>query len=848
MMAMPQDLRHGMRALRRQPSFAITAIITFTLAIGTTTAIFAALYAIVLTPLPLREPSRLVVLWRSDAALNQTVAEVSHRHFRDWRERTRSFESLSAIGSVNWSLLWSMSNGERQRIPTAGVSASMFSTLGASAALGRTFVPEEDQRGARRTVIISDSFWAHQFGRDPAIVGRALTLDDKPFAIVGVMPRGFAYPYKAEMWTPIIPLLEDSERRQPYPIIDNPSYGLLYVVGRLKPGVTVTQAKQDLDAVMRAVHQDDRKAGAASPETDTGVVTPLVEHLFGRTQDTLVALGGTGLIVLLIACANIIGLLLVRAIAGRRDAAIRLALGASRAQMLRLWLSESLLLAAAGLAGGVLLAQWGAKALVALAPASTPNLDRVEINLPVIVFACVVCLASAMVCGLVPAWIASRPVMRDALTDGARGSEGRSPRRARHALVIVQLGMAMMLLVAAGLMVRSVVNLYRLDLGYEPSRLLTVSVETSRKGRPQVQAFVDEVMTRVRALPEVESVAGMNLVPLALGPIGNDALVILEGQDVKSMEWLKNPAVSKQTVTPGYFEAMGTRLIAGRTFTRQDNEHAPMVCVLSETAARKLWPGQPSPSSALGRKVLIPGSVLDVQGRMQFQTVIGIVEDARFRGVDDVRLDGYLAYAQTTDNVGWLMIRTKGGRDRPSGWSRRVDVPEQTVAEVDPANVAASVRSVVKGIDSQAIISRVEPLEEIVATATAPWRFAMMLFAVLATVAFALAITGLSGFISYAVAQRHREIAIRLALGALPYQVRMMIVRQGATLVAVGLVLGVTGALLVSRLLSTLLFGVEPFDLLTFAGVAGLVTAIALLACHLSARNTTRIQAWMLLR
>lgn len=878
------DLRDGLRSLRQQPGFALAAGLAFALAIGTNTAIFAALYAVVFTPLPFDEPSRLVMVWRQAPTRALPVLEVSHRHFRDWQAQTRSFDGLAAISSVNWSFDWTLPNGERRRIRTAAVSHEFFPLLGATPLLGRTFLPDDDRTNAGGVVVISENFWTRELARDPAVVGRTLALDHRPFTIVGVMPRAVAFPYGAEMWSPVSPMIGPK-------MIDAPWWGVLYVVGRLRPGVEPAQARQELDPLVVRLERDANQPGA---DAVASVVTPLTDYVFGNTRPILLALGGTGVVVLTIACANVIGLLLVRALARRRDSAIRAALGASRWQMIRLWLVESLLLAGGGLAGGLVLAWWGARALVRLAPASTPQLDGIALHLPVIAFAAGVCLLSAIVCGIVPAWVASRLDLRDALNDGARAGESRSRRRARHALVVAQLALSMMLLVAAGLMIRSVLALRDLDLGYVPERVLTMDFTPAARERAATaavggkasvdvgtgqradrgaasgtaagaaggggtvgggaasgaagdassgvaggatdaggevseaavtlhyRAAYEELLTRIRALPQVQAAAATYQLPLIHGPIGMDAGLRLEGQ-VAPSDWTKNPTVNMLSVTADYFESMGTRLLRGRTFTSRDTAAAPLAVIVSESMARRLWPGR----EALGQRLRLPGAPLDAQKRPLWLTVVGVVQDARFRGIDTVRLDAYVPHQQNPERVQTVVVRT---------------------STADPLRIAGEVRAIARAVDPGAIVGRVQTMEGIVATAMAPWRFGMLLFAVLAAVAFALALTGLFGVISYSVAQRRREMAVRLALGALPAQVRGLIVRQGAALIGAGVAVGLACAAVVSRALASVLFEVSPADPLTFAVVLLLVSAVGLAACYLAARRTTRITALTLLR
>lgn len=841
------DLRDGLRTLRRQPAFTLAAVVTFALAIGTTTAIFAALDAVILTPLPFDEPAALVMAWRQDPVRAQPVVEVSHRHFREWQTRSRSFARLAAMSSVNISLTRTLPNGERRTIVSAAVSHEFFDVLGAAPALGRVFLPEEDRTNAPDAIVLSDAFWAREYDRDPSVIGRAITLDDRPFTIVGVMPRAFAFPFGAEVWTPVSPVIGPS-------FIDNASWGVLYVVGRLRPGVDAAQAQRELDPLVRQMARQDGLPGADSVSS---AVTPLTTFVLGNTRPILLALGGTGAIVLLVACANIIGLLLVRVLARQRDSALRMALGASRRRIVGLWLTESALLAGAGLIGGLLLAWWGTRALAALAPASTPQLDRITLTWTSLLFAGGVSLLSAIVCGLAPAWMASRFELRAALQDGARGSESKSRRRARQALVVAQLALAMVLLVGAGLMIRSVLVLRQLDLGFAPSQVLTIDVTahteadaTASKEAPPVAADAslearmraylerarraerlmrpyrlayDEILARIRALPQVRAAGGTYQLPLVHGPIGMDSSILLEGQaPFPARDWMKNPTVNQMSVTEGYFEAMDARLVKGRLFTARDTVTTTPVVIIGETAARQLFPGR----DPIGRQLSAAGAPRDAEGTPQWQTVVGVVSDSHLRGIDDVRLDVYMPHQQVTQRVNAIVIRT----------------------DADPAALAATVRAAILDVDPRAVIGGVRTLEAIVRTATAPWHFGMLLFSVLAAVAFTLALTGLFGVIAYSVAQRHREIAIRLALGALPGQVRVMILRESAVLIVAGLALGLLGAFAGARALASVLFGISPADPATFISVLAIVTLVTLATSHLAARHSSRVDALSLLR
>jgi putative ABC transport system permease protein len=821
--------------------------VTFALAIGTTTAIFVALDAAVLTPLPFADPATLVVAWGQDPARAQPVREISHAQFRHWQTQTRSFAGLAAMSSTNSPLTWTRPDGERRKLASAAVSHEFFDVLGARPSLGRTFRADEDRLGAPPAVILGDAFWTREYARDPAVIGRAITLDDRAVTIVGVLPPAFALPFGADVWTPVSPAIGPQ-------FLDNPSWGVLYVIGRLRPGVDAAGAQRELDPV---VQQFERGHGLPGSEQLSSKVTPLPAFILGNTRPILLALSGTGVILLAIACANVIGLFLVRVLARRRDAAVRRALGASRRRIVWLWLTESTLLGAAGLLGGLALAGWGTHALASLAPASTPHVDRIMLTWKGLTFAIAVACSAAIACGLVPGWLASRRELHASLQDGAHTGESPTQRRARHALVVGQLALAIVLLVGAGLMIRSVVVLRQLDLGYVPSRVLTIDVTAyseadaldARVPRPPAgdgslearrRAYAEQVrrdealmqpyrlayeriLERVRALPQVRAAGGTYQLPLIYGPIGMDASILLEGQaPFPARDWMKNPTVNQMSVTDGYFEATGARLLAGRLFTARDTADSLPVVIIGETAARRFFPGR----EPVGRQLSVAGAPKDAQANGRWQTVVGVVSDSRLRGIDDVRLDVYMPHQQARQRANAIVVRTT----------------------TDPAALAPAVRAAILAADPRSVIGRVETLDSIVDTATAPWRFGMLLFTVLATVAFALALTGLFAVMAYSVAQRHHEIAIRLALGALPRQVHALILKEGALLVLSGLTLGVVGALAGARTLTAILFGITPADALTFVAVVGFVTVATLGACHAAARRAARVNALRLLR
>lgn len=813
------ELRYSFRLLRRSPGFALAAISTLALAIGANTAVFTVVDAVLVRPLPIDDPGRVVVIWPRERANPTTIGEFSHFTFRQWQEQTRTFEQVAAIGSVNWSLAL-LQGGERTTLSSAAVSASFFPLMRTPAALGRTLTAEDDRKGAPDVVVMSHDCWMNRFGGDPTIIGRRLRTIGGAVTMVGVMPRGFDYPRGAEVWMPVVPQLVGAGAEWNLDALNTPWFGVLWAVGRLKPEVTHDAARAELNGLI------ERATGKAFPPGMEAALTPLIEHIFGKTRPAFFALAACVGLLLLIACANVAGLLIVRAGARSHEFAVRLALGASRWRILRQSLSDALLVSLIGAAIGLVLAFWTVQALVALAPADVPRLDTVRFDFRSVGFAWLVCLIAAGLAGLGPGLHASRWKLTEILKSGSgRLTRSRSMRRG---FVAAQIAMALALLVGAGLVGRSFVNLLRLDFGFKPRGVLTLDVTVPDVPGPErykVIAFYTALLERVRAMPGVEAAGAIYLRPLEHTAIGLDGSVLIEGQrtDPQYRDWERNPRVNYEAITPDYFRAMGIPVLRGRAFSRSDTAGAAQVVIVSEGLARRLWPGK----DPIGRRLMRSDPAVDKDKRPLWSTVVGVVSDVRYRGLADVRFDLYVPFEQKPDApVKHLMVRTSG----------------------NPVALAAAIRAEARRLESTASVDGITTMEHIVDRAAAPWRFSASTLGALSLLALGLAILGVYGIVSQSVMERTREIAVRVALGALPRDVVRLVLREAMAMTFLGVAGGVTAAIAIGRVLTALLFGVRPIDPATFAAMALLFTIVSAAATLIPARRALRIDPASALR
>ncbi len=811
-MATPGDVRLALRHLLKVPGYTFAVVVILALTIGANSAMFSAVHAVLLRPMPIRQPGNLVVCWESDPSRNLAVVELSYRNFQDWAAHSQSFTQTAAIGSSTWPAVMDTSN-ESARVSSAGVSASFFDTLGVLPEVGRGFRPEDDAVKAPRVVVLSHGMWVRRFGADPRAVGTTIQLD-KPHTIVGVMPDGFDFPRGTDFWTPVVPILADSAAGWRTDTLEN--VGVLFVVGRLREGVTPRMATDELGRLAGELQRD----GGAHRFGAAVVVTPLLDYLLGPVRQALWALFAAVGVLLLIGCANVSGLMLTRVSLKRREHAVRLALGATGRTLGRQWALEALILAIAGGISGLIASQWMVKAIVALAPDDVPRLSNVSINLPVAAFTFAAMLATAVLCGAGPMRHAATANLLDALNDAARSTPGRQSHRARSFLLILQIGLTVVLLVAAGLVVRSFVNLRNIDLGFAPSNVLTMNVGP-RGPKLSTNQWIHTLVGRVEALPDVEVAGAVYLRPLALGPIGQETGVLLEGQAKTPDAARQNPTLNYQVATPGYFAAMRIQLKAGRLFNAQDRAGSPRVVLVGETTARRLWPGQ----DPIGTRVLMP-TFASEGPESDWRTVVGVVADVRYRGIDDVRLDVYDAALQSPMAATDLVVRTSG----------------------DPRRVAGAVQAEARRLDPRVVVDRLTTMEAIVSRAVAPWRFSVWMFTLFAATAFMLATVGLFSAVCLDAAQRRHEFAIRLALGAQRADVLRSVLLVAAWRVLAGIAVGVLIAIAGTRGIRSVLFGVGALDAPTYGAVIALVLAVVAVASYLPARRAADIHPLALLR
>ena len=815
-MTLLQDLRFGARRLRHTPLFTIAVVATLSTAIGANVAAFSAVKATLLRPLEIRQPERVVVVSETAVGTGQNVKEVSYRNFVDWRARSRSFDVMAAIGSTPWDFVLDRTD-QLFRFKTAIVSASFFDLLGVSPQLGRLLVSSDDVRGAARVLVLSDPLWRQQFGGDPTVIGRQVVIGDQPFTVVGVMPSNFAYPVGVQAWTPVVPALASANARWKVDTLEARHFGLLTVVGRLAVDVSAQQAKTELDAIVRQLPDSEHRSTGSLAVS----ITPLLDEIFGPMRVGLILLFAMVGVVLLIACANVSSLVLARASALEHASAVRIALGARRLDLIRESVVEMAIVTSTAGVIGIFLALIALKPLLAMAPASLPRLEGAELDWLALIFTAGLCALTTLLCGLVPAL---QGLARGVETAGLRARTDDGPRRVigRDLLTAAQIAFATLLVVGAALLVRSFDQLRRINLGFDSQRVLTVDVEPQALTASAYRLAYDAIIERVAALPGVEAVGAAYSRPLAAGRFGLDSGYLLEGQRLdRPDDWKGNAMLNAQAVTTGYFDAMRIPLRGGRFFSSHDSQDAPSVAIVSETTARRLWPGK----DPIGQRLSVASGVTE-KGEFPMQTVVGVVAEVRYRGIDDRRLDVYLPASQTQHRVKHLMIRSSG----------------------DPIAIAESVRAAVEEVATRTVIGTVSSMERIVAEAGAPWRFSMALMVGLAGLGLLLAVTGLFSLVAFSVARRRRELSVRLAIGASPASVIRLVLWQGMRSTIVGLSAGVVLSLAVANRMTPMLFQVPPSDALTFVAGTGLLGATAFLAGYLAARRVVAIDPLQVMR
>src|SRR5215813_5861981 len=824
-----RDIRYGMRALLKRPVFTAIALLVLGLGIGANTAIFSVVNAVLLRSLPFRDADRLVLLWGSKPAQGRPQLPLSLPNFNDVKEQAQSFDGLSAwtLGRFNVTDPRSEAPNPEQ-VQYAIVSSNFFSVLGVSPSLGRTFLPEEEQPGHSRAVMISNALWARRFGSDTNVIGKPITLDGQSYEIAGLMPAGFnflSFPRETDVW---IPFGLDPFRDRKYAR----GVGSLGAIGRLKPGVDAAKAQNELDTISaRLLNQ--------YPEINTGwsvKLAPLQEQIVRNLRRALLILMGAVGFVLLIACANVANLQLGRINVRRREIALRAALGASRLRLIRQLLTENLLLAVMGGAVGLLVAVWGVS-LLAKFPYSNRTLfvpydiprDQIGLNGKVLGFTVALSLLTGIVFGLLPAFQASRSDLNDALKEsGVRSGSHRG--LTRNVLVVTELAMSLTLLIGAGLMIRSFVRLQQVDAGFQADNVLTMDINLaqSKYHQPnQTTGFYRQLIERVQALPGVVSAGAVEYLPLT--GVDSTTGVFIEGRP------LPGPGEVWEThyrdVTPNYFRSVGMQLRAGRSFTDQDNQASPKVTIINETMARRFWPGE----NPIGKHVALnfesmrfhPDRAPDLDVPLGMREIVGVVADVRHAGLATAAFaEMYIPLEQRPNSDMTLAIRTSG----------------------DPLSLASAARQAVVEIDRDQPVANITTMAQLVSSSVAQPRFNFLLLTVSAVVALVLATVGIYGVISYSVTQRTREIGIRMALGAQRRDVLRLVMGQGMVLALLGLVIGLAASLALTRLLTSLLFGVSSTDLVTFVSVSVLLGIVALLASYLPARRAAKVDPLSALR
>ncbi len=794
-----QDLRFGFRMLAKSPGFTAVAVLTLALGIGANTAIFSVVNAVLLRPLDYSDPDQLYVLWGHHPQIGREVASLPD--FVDWREQNQSFEDLAAMSRRSMNLT---GRGEAERVIGARVSASLFPLLRVETIRGRAFSPEEDRPGAERVAILSHGLWQRRFGSDPAFVGETITLDGESYAVIGVAPPEFQFPGRVEVWIPLAMEVDPTERRGDF----------LLVLGRLKPGVTQEQAQAEMTTIAQRLEQQ-----YPNSNTKWGIeIVSLHEQVVGNIRPALLVLLGAVGFVLLIACANVANLLLARAAAREKEIAVRAALGAGRGRLVRQLLTESLLVAIIGGALGLLLALWGIDILLALNPDDVPRLSGVGVDGWVLGFTLGISLLTGILFGLVPAVQISRPDLHESLKEGGRTSGGSLRHRTRHILVVAEVALALVLLIGAGLMIRSFDRLQRVSPGFNPENLLTMRISLPPAKYPERQHvlnFFDQLLERVRSLPGVQSASTIDNPYIGGG--GNYLSFIVEGQPTPPLDQVVDAQV--RSVTPGFHRMLGVPLLRGRSLTGQDGPGNRLVCVINETMARRYFPDR----DPLGQRVAFDGP----DGQPRWREIVGVVGDVRQGGLDaEPYPEILLPEAQRTIPAITLMVRTAN----------------------DPHTLAGAVRGEVQAMDPDQPVYAVRTMDDIMKASVAQRRFNMLLLGSFAAVALLLAAVGIYGVISYSVSRRTHELGIRMALGAQPRDIFKLVVGQGMVLVVIGVGIGLAASFGLTRFLSSLLFEVSTTDPATFAGVSLLLAAVALLACYIPARRATRVDPLVALR
>ena len=799
-----QDLRFSLRMLFKYRGFTALAVFVLALGIGANSAIFSVVNGVLLRPLDYKNPERLVVLWEKMQQTDQL--ELAPDDFVDYQNRNQVFEKFAASQRQGFNLT---GGDEALRVEGGAVTADLFPLLGVAPALGRTFSPEEDRAGASHVVVLSYGLWQRRFGGDRNILNQPITLNGESYTVIGVMPTNFQFPppmtqggtaneTRSELWVPRI--LETETYRNSHS---------LFAIGRLKEGVSFAQAKADLESIAM-----ERQQSASQSHSNISVnVMPFHDQVIRRVKPALMILLGAVALVLLIACANVASLLLIKATGRQKEMAIRAALGAGRFRIIRQLLTESLMLALVGGILGLLLAYWGNDFLLSLASGNLPRANDVTVDSRVLGFTLLLSLATGVIFGLLPAFKASRVNLNESLKEGSRNSTA-STSHTQRALVIAEVALSLILLIGAGLLIKSFYQLQQIDPGFKTSNLLVMesSLPERKYAEPQQQiAFFQQALEKLDALPGVQSAAIVNNPPLS-SRRGVDAFY-LEGTSEAS-KLADTPLADYRSISPDYFQAMQIPLLEGRPFAETDNGNAPPVAIVNRAVVRRYFNNE----SPLGKRIKTKGD---------WRTIIGVVGDVRQSGLDsEASTHLYVPFYQLPQGRMGIVVRTV----------------------IEPSNLVAAIREQFHQLDSELPVYNMQPMEQVISTSVSQRRLNMLLLGFFAAIALLLSMIGIYGVISYSVSQRTREIGIRLTMGAQPKDVLQMVFKQGFLLALVGIVIGGIGAFALTRYLASLLYEVSVYDFSTFVIVSALAIGVSLLACYLPARRATKVDPMVALR
>ncbi|HSB12422.1 MAG TPA: ABC transporter permease [Blastocatellia bacterium] len=793
-----QDIRYGVRTLLKNRGFTAIAVLALALGVGANTAIFSVVNAVLLRPLAFEQSDRLVMVWEKRMQLGRVRNSVSPPDFADWRAQNQVFEDMAAYVNQGFNL---GASAEPERIQGSGVSPSLFSILRAQPPLGRFFAPDEDKPGSNPVVIISSGLWQRSFASDPEIIGKTIKLSDRPHTVIGVTAPDFVFPNRrTEVWVPLMLSPDDANNRGGHN---------LTVVARLKPGVDLQQAQADMESIAAQLEQQYRV------NTGHGVnVFSLYEEVVAGARPALLVLLGAVAFVLLIACANVANLLFARSAVRQKEIAIRTALGAKRSRVVRQLLTESMLLALAGGLIGVLLALWGLDLLLAVGENSIPRAKEIKLDGWVLGFSILVSVATGLIFGLLPALQASKPDLNEALKEGGRsGSAGFRRNRTRSLFVIAEVAICLVLLIGAGLMIRSFARLLNIGPGFNPENVLAVNVAPSGsqyRDAASIGNYYQQALARLSSVPGVQSAAAVAALPMA-GNFGGRYFSI-EGRPPQPAGQGFNANIN--LATPGYFKTMNIPLLEGRDFDDRDALGAPDVVILNSETVRRFWPDE----SPIGQRVSVDNSM---------RTVVGVVGDVKQSGLDiDTRPEMFYPCYQMPVPFATFVVRTSGG----------------------PAATASAVRDAMQEVNRELPLYNIKTVNEVLSDSVAPRRLNMLLLGILAGLALVLAAVGLYGVISYSVSQRTREIGIRMALGASHKSVLRLVVGHGMVLALIGVAIGLIASFFLTRLMSTMLFGVSPTDPITFAAISVLLIAVSAVASLVPARRAMKVDPMVALR